>query len=210
MEHISFSKLIRELDSIKVKETTTTKLQKLESDFYEKVHKFIELNSKNEQITASELEQIKKNVDKIYFKRVEKILLDAAYSFWSKNSQVSSNFLDIEKELFNETITLLEKYKKEIVHHSKKKAIEQQKNQKKVEFETEKCDNKNEPNMNDYLEKRRKIPIKFLTNVPAFVGKNHSKETPEVYGPFNYGDVVALPEEISNLIIKRGKGKKVV
>jgi len=48
------------------------------------------------------------------------------------------------------------------------------------------------------------IQVKFLHSLPRFVGKNQ-----EVFGPFAQDETISLPEEIANILIKKGRAEKI-
>jgi DNA replication initiation complex subunit (GINS family) len=147
----------------------------------------------------------------------------------------TSNLLPEEASLFNETCELLTKYKEGIINHViamelpvidmkqgiYAKQIHSQ-NEERSEFSYENKEEENrksievkeKENIFDSLplkeEKKaeaiqtsknsKNIKVKILNDLPKFMGQDKS-----IYGPYSKQDEVELPEEIINILLKKGR-----
>jgi DNA replication initiation complex subunit (GINS family) len=220
-----------------MREKGREELQKLETDHLESVRAYIAEKKriaeaspgKLDYFTIQERDKTEKQLQNIYrilrelYDRREKKVLNLALV----KSRTGSDMLDTsgmqEKEelLFTEMVTLLDRYRKELLLDSMnvsssdypaeaekpevKSVVEEpklQENQKELSPEEEE-EEKLVQQAAD-LAKDEAMLIRFLYAVPKFVDKNM-----EVYGPFEEEDIASLPSEIADLLIKKGRAEKI-
>lgn len=186
-------------------ERNRVELQKLEDSFYEDIIIYLEektailssQESKKSVFTISEvqktrkqIESIQKIIKEIYTARENKIIQSALIAS-KTNNQVkgTENMLKEEKRFYEETMYVFNNYRENILHNlingqniTIKQKIEP-KNLKDKEMPTKTTKN-----------------IKFIKEVPSFVGTNLIK-----HGPFEKEDRAQIPTEIANLLIKSKK-----
>ena len=190
-------------------EKNRDELQKLSPNFLNEVSSYIseKQNSLNEKLNMySEEEKIKaerqifhlKNsiLRELYEKRERKIIAMALNKSRTNTIIDTSLMLPFEKKMFDELVEIFTKNRSDFI----KKIFEIKKTIVKEEIqENEEDDDEDE---NNEKETNTKL-IRFLTSVPKFMGKEL-----EVYGPFEEEDVASLPEEIAELLIKKGRAEE--
>ena len=80
-----------------------------------------------------------------------------------------------------------------------KKENSEQPEQKEKEQPEEETEESGEEESQEEEQKKTKI-VRFLNSVPKFMGKDL-----QVYGPFDEEDVATLPEDVADLLIKKGR-----
>ena len=191
------------------REKTTEELQRLDETFFEDVVEYLQgktailtkdvqhsLFSKSEkEITKKQLDNIKKLITELYSKREQKIVNLAIMK-----SRTSSNLIDTaallpeEKIFFNNLVQILNDNKRTILFSLLEGKIPDTKNNNQES--TKKQEN------NSLQESTAKI--EFLNDVPKFVGKEL-----EHYGPFSKNQVVELPFDVANILVSKGRAKKI-
>ena len=190
-------------------EKNRDELQKLSPNFLNEVSSYIseKQNSLNEKLNMySEEEKLKaerqiyhlKNsiLRELYEKRERKIIAMALNKSRTNTIIDTSLMLKFEKEMFDQLVELFTNNRTEFMN----KAFELKKTVIK-ETQTEEQDDDDDDD-EDEGEVETKL-IRFLTSVPKFMGKEL-----EVYGPFEEEDVASLPEEIAELLIKKGRAEE--
>jgi DNA replication initiation complex subunit (GINS family) len=198
------------------RERSRNELQELEKTFYDDVKTYLNekeamLKSEDKKFTSrAEQEKIKiqiKNARKIikelYETREKKILHLAESKVKSDGLLMkTSSLLDKEKDLFDETVTLLKKYKLDIL--SKIVDLEQDYAESRLRLES-----KAETSQDISFEEKAKqksqsdeIKITLNTSLPKFVGLDQ-----KIYGPFNKGETTSLPSGVANLLISKGRAQ---
>lgn len=185
-----------EIRNLQRKEKESTSLQDLGQDFIGELAEYIQdkrkILSKNkeqgnpfseemESKARSEMENALRVIDMLFQLREKKIIYQAIMSA-KKDVKIynTSNMLDYEKSLFEQTLKLIKSHRKKISHELS--------SQEKIKKE----------------EKVSKTKMLRLTgDVNSFVWEG------EEYGPFKKEDAVNLSEELADLLIKRGKAEEI-
>lgn len=165
-------------------------MNEIRPDFYIKAREYLkklEDNLKNEKdeykkkIIADEIKSAKQIIQDIYKLREKKIVL-AALSKVRGGKPDTKFFLESEKELFDEIVKCLQKYR-EIMLEGKK----EEKRTKEVE-----------------KKKEKKYIALIKQEIPKFVGPDMRTYI------LRKDDIVCLPETIFNILVKRGVAEKVI
>ncbi len=191
----------RTLRKIQDMEKNSPVLTELKSDFYNALSEYIEnLKNRFESETSShkkallkeEIQNIKKISFNIYEQREKKILLATASKVRGGNPDLK-NLINIEKDLFDSILNLMLK--------SREKILEIETNEKKSNDKTTvepKKENKIEEKQGNYNH------IVLVTqDIPEFIGTDEKK-----YNLRN-NDVLSLPNDMSDMLLKRGVVKKI-
>jgi DNA replication initiation complex subunit (GINS family) len=182
------------------KEKTNDALQKLEPETYSQLIKYLRVklqiykNAKARKINPDELAKIKlqitsarKLIKELYERRERKILSMAINKSRTKSDIIDTSvLLPEEKLILEDTVKILDKYRKGILL-----------NLVNAKLPFSKQDDKQEPAI---LPKDDNQLIRFTDKVPKFLGTNL-----EIYGPFKEGDMANLPKILANVLIKRGR-----
>lgn len=196
------------------KEKNNEKLQELPEDFFnscvgwlnEKEEKFQESNDSS---LLREIENVKKLVKDIFDRRRKKILLLALHSVRSK--KVSKNLLPEEEEFFEKTVRNLQELEGNLLE----RVLKGEKPQSSGELEEEEvkeggeaeAERKEETPMDVGREEKLDIEIESdakLVRVIEEVDKFMSTDENE-YGPLEKDDLVTLPNDVADLLLKEGK-----
>jgi len=138
--------------------------------------------SSEKEKTKIQLDQIRKMLRDLYDRREKKILFMAI-----NKSRTGTNIVDTtpllpeEKRFFDETVSMLDKYRAEILLPLF--SGERQKAQAETAVKETKL-------------------VKFVQAVPQFMGKEL-----EIYGPFDEEDMANLPTEVADVLIGKGRAK---
>ena len=192
-------------------EKNRDELQKLDPNFLDHVASYIseKQNSLNEQLNMfSEEERLKatrqlyhlKNsiLRELYEKRERKIIAMALNKSRTNAIIDTSLMLPYEKEMFNQLLELFNKNRLDFMA----KAFEVKKIVEKPKEDINQEEDDADEDDDEETEVETKL-IRFLTSVPKFMGKEL-----EVYGPFEEEDVASLPQEIADLLIKKGRAEE--
>ncbi|HII29447.1 hypothetical protein COT48_00500 [Candidatus Woesearchaeota archaeon CG08_land_8_20_14_0_20_47_9] len=196
-----------------MREKGREELQKLEPDFFKSVVVYlkekravIELNSKSADLfaieerekTQKQLHNIYSMIRELYTRREKKIVRLALMRARSGSDLVDmSALLDEEKAIFNELVRLFSDYYKGIVGNILKNRL---------------------PNVDRRFLNIRDVKrlediggagsqtrtLRFLHSVPMFVDSRM-----QVYGPFEEEDIANLPEEVSNVLVDKGRAEEI-
>ena len=191
------------------KEKSNEELQKLDKNFFDDLISY--LNDKNsildssdddtvfsrseKEITEKQMENIKKLVNDIYMRREKKIMNLAIMKSRTNSSMIdTSSMLPEEKRLFEDMVSILKDYKKNVLFRILEgKKPEQPKGSSDRKIGGENSDKQDE-----------KVKVEMTDNVPKFIGKEM-----ETYGPFEQGATADLPEQVANILISKGRAKKI-
>ena len=176
-------------------------IQKLDQDFYGTFIRYLEektliLQSQENKDsvfasqsiikTKRQLENIKTIIRELYEKRESKIIQFALFNSRSGGKlQEYDSLLGEELMLYNDLVLLLNNYRESILNNILQGKLPLIKEQSKSE------------------DKKLKN-VRFIHPVPKFVGDDMN-----VYGPFEHGDVSALPEKVSEVLIKNKRAEKI-
>ena len=191
----------RTLRKIQEMEKNSPVLTELKSDFYNAISEYIEnLKNRFESETSShkkallneEIQNTKKIAFNIYEQREKKILLATASKVRGGNPDLK-NLINIEKDLFDSILNFMLKSREKILEIEDKK----KESNDKMTVEPKKED-KVEEKQGNYN------PIVLVTqDIPEFIGTDEKK-----YNLRN-NDVLSLPEDMSDMLLKRGVVKKI-
>ena len=189
------------------KEKNSEEIQKLDKNFFSNVIEYLNdkanilhkekqgsLFSKSEkELTAKQLENIKKLITELAMRREQKLMNLAIIKSRTNSSLVdTSTLLDEEKILFKNMVHQLDEYKQKVLFK-----ILSGKN-------PEKPDSLGEKKVSENSNLIQKVNVEFVAEVPKFVGKEL-----EIYGPYEKGQSTSLPFDVANILIKKGRAKKI-
>lgn len=190
----------RTLRKIQQMEKNSPVLTELKPDFYNVLLEYLKnLDNRIDRETATqkqillkdEIQNTKKIATNIYEQREKKILLAAISKARGGNPDLK-NMIDVEKNLFNPVLNLMLDSRKKIIEIKTKE--NKSNNTKTVEPEEEKTEEKQE-NSNPI--------VRVTQDIPEFIGTDEKK-----YNLRN-NDVVSLPEDMSDMLSKRGVVEKI-
>ncbi len=169
-----------ELRRLQRKEMSSATLVPLPDNFYSEATALLErleakLKGDFSLQMAHEYENTLKIVRDIYFRREGKILLRAMRA--ARTGEEIDGLASEEKALLSSVVTLLEKNRERFEHRLSQKRVPEA----------------------PLEERDRMVKLKFLMDLPEFVGMNGS-----TYGPFKNGAETLLSEEEAQRLIRRG------
>ena len=176
-------------------------LTELELNFYNTLSEYLE-NLKNrlesetspqkQALLKDEILNTKKIAINIYEQREKKILLAVASKARGGNPELK-NMIDIEKDLFDSIFNLMLKSRKDLLEKETKenKSNDRKVVEPKVEEKTEE------------IQKNSNPIVRIIQDIPEFIGTDEKK-----YNLRN-NDVISLPENMSDMLSKRGVAKKI-
>jgi len=212
------------------REKSRAELQKLDNSFFEDVNSYIKEKHailKDQQMkigmsaiaekekTEKQIENIKSMLKGLFEKRQQKIVEMAIIkSRTSSDTTDYSALLKEEREMFDKLFELLHNFKKKVLVRLLTEPDFMQPRQEKKE--PEKLETAEETEGITKIEKREaeikeeaeepestKL-VRFIYSVPKFLGHYL-----EVYGPFEEDDTANLPEEIADILIKKGRAEEI-
>lgn len=218
------------------KERSLEELQSLDAAFWSYVVNYVNdrqaffdrTNVMEQEKARIQIQNIKRILKEIYERREKKIVSLALNVIRTDNASFvdKRNMLPSEKELFDEVMVLLTKYKQGVLlqvfqGHTpliapvtiplpESEDANLENNSSTYEAEPQ----KNVDNSPSHIkEKTEAVPemkvgsmiVRFKSNVPKFLGKNK-----EVFGPYDEGKIVQLPAKIAQILIKKGKVEPVM
>ncbi|MBN4049219.1 hypothetical protein JYT91_01235 [archaeon AH-315-M20] len=192
------------------REKDTTELQKLEPTFFNDFVDYLNekkklLEKEDALFSYDEKKKVERQIDnakriiKEIYERREKKIIDIALIKSRTKSDIldKSNFLDNEKNFFNQVIKVLDDFRNNVINN----IITGNSPESKTENKTE--ENEIEVKTDENKQKNTKL-VRFLYSVPKFVGKEL-----EEYGPFEEEDIANLPSEIADLLISKEKVEEI-
>jgi len=190
----------RMLRKIQQMEKNSPVLTELKPDFYNVLLEYLknlddrldrETTTQKQILLNDEIQNTKKIATNIYEQREKKILLAAISKARGGNPDLK-NMIDLEKNLFDPVLNLMLDSRKKIIEIKTKE--NKSNNTKTVEPEEEKTEEKQE-NSNPI--------VRVTQDIPEFIGTDEKK-----YNLRN-NDVVSLPEDMSDMLSKRGVVEKI-
>ena len=175
-------------------------LTELKPDFYNVLLEYLknldnrldrETTTQKQILLKDEIQNTKKIATNIYEQREKKILLAAISKARGGNPDLK-NMIDVEKNLFDPVLNLMLDSRKKIIEIKTKE--NKSNDTKTVEPEEEKTEEKQE-NSNPI--------VRVTQDIPEFIGTDEKK-----YNLRN-NDVVSLPEDMSDMLSKRGVVEKI-
>ncbi len=179
------------------REKEKKELQKLDASFFKDVLSYFkdkqEILSKIDSYSEEEADRIKSQIHNakrllkgIYDKREQKIIEKAIIKARTGSNIITTeNMLDEEKVLFNELISLLSRFRKNL--------LVELLNGREIHVEVKKEEKK---------EKANRQIVRFLDYIPKFVGIDG-----KVYGPYAREEVAVLPSSIVKLLLDNEKAE---
>ncbi len=198
---ITYEKLF----DISRKEKGSEELQKLDKTFFKDLIGYINdkssiIHSKSDntvfsksekEITSKQMENIKKLVNDLYMRREQKIMNLALMKSRTNSGLIdTSAMLDEEKRFFENLVKVLKDYKQSVVFKVLGGYEPIMPAQARLEHEDK--------------SPAKKVKIELTDDVPKFIG-----EEMEPYGPFSQGSTADLPEQIANILINKGRARKI-
>ncbi len=192
------------------REKSRPELQRLDQTFFNDVLKYleekkaiVESQGKKDSIfgslevekTKKQLENIKKIIKEIYEKRESKIMQLALISSRTNNINNFDTMLPEEMVFYDELTNVLSSSRDSILNNILN--LRQPSKSEPVNISKPKDINMDPKGEGNKL-------IRILNPLPKFMGTNL-----EVYGPFDQENVVNLPSEIANLLIKNRKAEEI-
>jgi DNA replication initiation complex subunit (GINS family) len=206
-EEISY-KTLRKIQEM---EKNSPVLNVLKPNFYIELNKYLknlenrcgsESSQQKQVLLKEELSNIEKIAINIYEQREKKIVLAAITKVRGGNPDISK-MIDIEKHLYDSVLNLMQNSRKEFLKEKSKETAEpiiSKKNEENTHEEKKQDTSKEVSN----LEEDNRNPIVRITeNIPEFIGTDEKK-----YNLRN-NDVLSMPEDMSEMLVKRGVAKKV-
>ncbi|MBU4283890.1 MAG: hypothetical protein KJ968_02175, partial [Nanoarchaeota archaeon] len=165
--------------------------------------------------TEKQIENINSLLKSLFERRQQKIVEMAIIkSRTSSDTTDYSAFLKEEREMFDELVELLNRFKKKLLLKLVTEQGFMEPKQEKKEPEKLETEEKTEgiskteetkPEIKEEAEELEKTKlIRFIYSVPKFLGHHL-----EVYGPFEEDDTANLPEEIADILIKKGRAEEI-
>ena len=193
------------------KEKNTEELQQLEKDFFDNLIEYLNdkknilskekqasLFSKSEkEMTAKQLENIKKLITELTMRREQKLMNLAIIKSRTKSSLIdTSSLLEEEKILFKNMVAQLDEYKDKVLFKILSGA-----NPEKL---SQTSSSSQENSVASTQTQSQNVKIEATDEIPKFIGKEM-----EAYGPFQKGQSALLPFDVANILIKKGRAKKI-
>lgn len=209
------------------REKNRNELQSLDETFYADVIDYLKtkrqaLKDSDEKKTYSQPERekiriqiknIKKILKELYEIREQKTLFLAMDKVRTESQLIdTTSLLAEEKKFFNETTTILKKYKEGVLQQivrGKPPLIDTDTDYSqpttKLPKQVEKKPAKEEVEETSKPQEIKKgdIEIIITSKLPKFVGLDK-----EIYGPFDKGSTAKLPAKVAKLLINKGRAKE--
>ena len=192
----------RILRKIQEMEKNSPVLIEIENSFYVELKKYLEnldnrlkdeSSSQKQTLLREEISNIQKITKNIYEQREKKILLAAVSKARGGNPDLK-NMVEIEKNLFNSVLNLMENSRKQFFEKDVPKSNQSlpKKNEIKVEL------------VKPVLNQSNTNPIvRVKEDIPEFIGTNEKKYN------LRKNDILSIPDDMSNLLVKRGVVRKI-
>jgi DNA replication initiation complex subunit (GINS family) len=191
------------LRKIQQLEKNSPVLIELPVEFYKEISEYLEgLNkrlgeekpSQKQTLLKDEISNTERIAVNIYEQRERKILLAAVSKARGGNPDLK-NMLDVEENLYNSVLNVMRESRKTFL---KNKKVEK-KDDKLEDIESEKEEKKQlqKPHIGD-----SNSIVRVTQTIPEFIGTNTKKYN------LREGDVLSLPEDMCNMLSKKGVVKK--
>lgn len=193
-EKISYKTLRR----IQQGEQTSSVLTKITMNFYQELSSYVknleksvenEMNSQKLKLFSDEIQNTKKIANSIYELR-EKKIVQAALSTVRGGTPDLRNLLEIEKKLYDTLVEQITVSRREILEESSASSSKKHRVPSPVVEQS-----KNEPNTNPI--------VRVVEDTPEFVGTDMKTYS------LRKEDVLTLPKEMSDPLLKKGVVKQV-
>ena len=187
------------LREIQQTEKISPTLTKIYSNFYNDLSIYLKSlderlkkeSSQKQMLLKEEIQNTKKIAVKIYEQREKKILL-AAISKARGGEPDLNNLVDVEKNLFDSILNIMITSRKQFLNKKSKEDDEEMQHEVS-DVHTEEKEKEEKTN-----------PIVMVTkDIPEFIGTDEKKYN------LRKGDVLSLPNDMSNTLSKRGAAKEI-
>ncbi len=191
----------RTLRKIQQLEKNSPVLTKLKSDFYNDLSEYIEnlknrlgseTSSQKQMLLNDEIRNTKKIVTNIYEQREKKILLAVVSKARGGNPDLK-NMIDWEKDLFDPVLNLMLNSRRRILEMETRENISE---------ETKTVGSKEEKKIVEKQENSNPI-VRITQDIPEFIGTDEKKYN------LRKNDLISLPEDMSDMLLKRGVINKI-
>ena len=192
----------KNLRKIQQMEKNSPVLTGLKSGFYNELFEYLEnldgrlgkeSSSQKQMFMRDEIQNTKKIATNIYEQREKKILLAAVSKARSGNPD-RKNMLDVEKNLFDAVLGLLLQSREWFLENKTKKN-ENVTNSEKTESKKENIVEEKQENSN---------PVLLVTKgIPEFIGTDTKRYN------LRKDDIVSMPENMSDMLLKRNVAEKI-
>ncbi|MDD9952803.1 MAG: hypothetical protein OXR66_00535 [Candidatus Woesearchaeota archaeon] len=199
------------------REKSRDELQELEPAFYTEAKAFLaekeaamsgDQHALTVQRARIEYQNIKKILKELYDRRERKIITMAMHKTRTNSAVITTDgLLAEERVLFDKIVTLLQGTRTELFTFfaveeepvvtpvpAAPEAVEPEEKHEEESKETAAPEAAPDPTS------EQQITVKFLSQVPKFVGKNL-----EIFGPFEEGMSAELPDSVAQILIKKGR-----
>lgn len=188
------------LRRIQEMEKISPSLTKIETNFYSSISEYLEnLNDRLEKESSNqkqmllkdEIKNTNKIITSIYEKREKKIVLATISKARGGNPNLG-NLVDLEKDMFESILKLMIQSRKQVLYKELKRNIRVEKH-----VESKKKDEKKE------IEENSKPIVRVVKDMPKFIGTD-TKEY-----DLRKNDIVSLPDDMKDMLCKRGVVKEI-
>ncbi len=216
---LTYEKLFNILRS----EKSDLKIQKLSDSYFQQIVSYLQLKTKsvqsakssdlfsNEQVEAEQqLRNAQRLVQDIYDRREKKVVTLALNKSRSSQSMIdTSSLLVQEQELLYDLVSVLLKYRKNILHSvlklnfvddSAKSNSDDLQQVTSVESNSAETDDSHQNESSDLSPQNPKVQVQILEDMDPVTGPDMQK-----YGPFSKDEIVALDAKLAALLVKAKK-----
>ena len=188
------------LRRIQEMEKKSPSLTRIEPNFYDDLSKYLEnlddrlgkeSSPQKQMLLKVEIRDTNKIVTSIYEMREKKILLATISKARGGNPNLK-NLVDVEKDLFESTLELMTQMRKQVLEKKSKGNTE-----KEETVESKKEDEKNGGQENS------KPVVRVTKSIPKFIGTDMKEYN------LRGGDVLSLPADMRDMLLKRGVVKEI-
>lgn len=192
----------KNLRKIQQMEKSSTTLTNIKTSFYDELKKYLEkmdnllikeTSPQKKKILEEEIENTKKIADSIYEQREKKLLL-ATISKIRGGTPDLTNIIELEKDLFDSISSLIQKSREKFFEKKIENNLVTNEQKKEIIDKPVKIEEDQTININ---------PIVLVNeDLPEFIGTDEKKYS------LRKNDVLSLPKEMSEMLLKRGVVKK--
>jgi DNA replication initiation complex subunit (GINS family) len=193
----------RSLRKIQQTEKSSVTLTSLKTSYYDELRKYFdemenllinEASSQKKRILEEEIENTRKIAHNIYEQREKKILLASISKIRGGNPDLT-NMIEPERDLFDSISDLLRKTRENILKN------QNENNYNPIEREADKTGKQIK---NDAGQASNTNPIVLISeDIPQFLGTDEKKYF------LRKNDVLSLPDDMCEMLLKRGVAKKI-
>ena len=198
----------RLLRKIQQMEKKSPKLTEINNDFYILLSNYLknlqerlqkEKNFQRRRLLEEEVENINRIAVNIYEQREKKILLAAISKLRGGNPQ-TQNFVDFEKEIYDSVLKIMQNMRKKVFSQTTDE-VEQEKTVDEKEFNNENKREKTGGTNTNHVNKKPIVIVK--EDLPEFIGTDEKKYY------LKKNDVLSMPQDMVDVLIKRDKVRKI-